>query len=225
MIVEDILFSEEFVGHMGKSSYVVGKLTIFEDQRMATYNATIGQRDNPSWHIVHKGRLTANTFGMVLNCKRVTPSLIKCVLGQYDLSRVQASNWGITNDNEGKKAFQQKTDLCIEECGIWLEASGMLGASPDGLIGKDALLEVKCPFPQRDSTIEEAVSSSTFYTVKNLAGQYELDREHIYWHQVQGQLHITGRYIILLFGPRRKPSHFKSIIIIIIQFIYSWLKE
>ena len=65
--------------------------------------------------------------------------------------------WGIINDNEGKKTFHQKTGLCIEECGFWLDLSGMLGASPDGLIGKDALLEIECPFTQKDSTIEEAV--------------------------------------------------------------------
>ena len=86
---EDIVFSEEFVGHMEKSSYVVEQLTISEDQRIATHNATNGQRDNPSWHIVWKGRLTASKFGMVLNCKRATPSPIKRILGQYDLSRVQ----------------------------------------------------------------------------------------------------------------------------------------
>ena len=68
----------------------------------------------------------------------------------------------------------------------------MLGASPDGLIGKKALLE-KCPFTQRDSTIEEAVASGNFYIKKNDKGHYELDKEHNYWHQVQGQLHLTER--------------------------------
>ena len=153
-----------------KSSYIVEKLTISEDQHIASHNATIGQRDNPSWHIVRKGRLTASTFGVVLNCTRATPSLIKRVLGQYDLSRVQANNCGIINENEGKKALYRKTGLCIEKCGIWLDLSGMLGASPDGLIGKDVLLEIKCPFTQKESTIEEAVCSSKFFIVKHLAG-------------------------------------------------------
>ena len=76
---------------------------------------------------------------------------------------MQAINWGIINENEAKKVFQQKTHLCVEESGLWLQLSGMLGASLDGLIGKNALLEVKCPFTQRDSTIEEAVASGNFY--------------------------------------------------------------
>ena len=176
-----------------KTSYLIEKLRISEDQRVAVNTATIGQRDNPSWQMLRKGRLTASNFGSVLNCKRVTVSLIKQILGQRDLSRVQAINWGIINENEAKKVFQQKTHLCVEESGLWLQLSGMLGASPDGLIGKNALLEVKCPFTQRDSTIEEAVASGNFYIKKNDEGHYELDKEHSYWHQVQGQLHLTER--------------------------------
>ena len=52
----------------------------------------------------------------------------------------------------------------------------MLGASPDGLVGRNALLEVKCPFTQRDSSIEEAVSSDNFYIKKNAEGHYELKK-------------------------------------------------
>ena len=193
--VEDIVLSEEFVNHVDKKSYLTEKLRVTEDQRIALNKATIGQRDNPCWHMIRKGRLTASNFGSVLNCKRVTQSLIKRVLGQYDLSRVQAINWGIINESEAKKVFQQKTNLCIEESGLWLHLSGMLGASPDGLVGRNALLEVKCPFTQRDSTIEEAVSSDNFYIKKNPEGHYELKKEHVYWHQVQGQLHLSEREI------------------------------
>ena len=193
--VEEIVLSAEFVNHVDKKSYLTEKLRMSEDQRIAVNKATLGQRDNPSWHMIQKGRLTVSNFGSVLNCKRVTPSLIKRVLGQYDLSRVQAINWGIINENEAKKMFQQKTKLCVEESGIWLELLGMLGASPDGLVGRDALVEVKCPFTQRDCTIEEAVSSDKFYIKKNSEGHYELDKGHVYWHQVQGQLHLAEREI------------------------------
>lgn len=54
----------------------------------------------------------------------------------------------------------------MEESGHWLQLPGMLGACPDGLVGKNVLLEVKCPFTQRDSTIKEAVASGNFYIKK-----------------------------------------------------------
>ena len=193
--VEEIVLSRELLNHADKKRYLTEKLRISEEQRIAVNKATVRQRDNPFWQMIRKGRLTASNFGNVLNCKRVTPSLLKRVLGQYDLPRVQAINWGIINENQAKKVFEQKTKLCVEESGIWLELSGMLGASPDGLVGTYALLEVKCPFTQRDLTIEEAVSSGKFYIKKNSQGHYELDKGHVYWHQVQGQLYFTGREI------------------------------
>ena len=81
--VEDIALSE--------------KLRISEYQHIAVNKATTGQPDNPPWHMIRKGRLTVSNFGSLLNCKRVTRCLMKGVLGQYDLSRVQAINWGIIN--------------------------------------------------------------------------------------------------------------------------------
>ena len=116
--VEDIVLCEEFLNHADKTSYLIEKLRISEDQRVAVNTATIGQRDNPSWQMLRKGRLTASNFGSVLKCKRVTVSLIKRILGQCDLSRVQAIDWGTIKENEAKKEFQQKTQLCLEEPGL-----------------------------------------------------------------------------------------------------------
>ena len=81
--------------------------------------------------------------------------------------------------------FQQKTHLCVEESGLWLQLSGMPSAYPNGLVGKNALLEVKCPFMQRDSTIEEAVRNGTaeislpfakFFSFQSLSSRKHLVR-------------------------------------------------
>lgn len=37
------------------------------------------------------------------------------------------------------------TGNVVEETGLWLYSSGVLGASPDGLINDGKILEVKCP--------------------------------------------------------------------------------
>ena len=174
--------------------HLLEQLVITEEQRKQVHEFTIGQRDNPHWQMFKKGRLSASNFGPVLNAKQVTQSLIKRVLGQYDLSGVHTVQWGIINESEGKKAFEQKAGVMVEESGLWLETSGILGASPDGLVGSNALLEVKCPLTQRDCTISEAVESGDFYIEKS-DGRYNLNEEHNYRHQVQGQLHLTNRDI------------------------------
>ena len=193
--VEEIVSSREFVETEGEQeSYLLEKLKVSEEDIKMVHELTIGQRDNPSWLKLRKGRLTASNFGAVLNSKRVTPSLIKRVLGEYSLSGVQAINWGINNEAEAIKAFVQATGLTVEDSGLWLDPSGILGASPDGLIGSNCVLEVKCPFTQRHSEMAEAVKSKDFCLEKNETG-YSLKKTHVYWHQVQGQLFITQREI------------------------------
>ena len=44
------------------------------------------------------------------------------------------------------KAFTASTGLVPVQTGVWLHESGVLGASPDGLVGDDAVLECKCPY-------------------------------------------------------------------------------
>lgn len=70
-----------------------------------------------------------------------------------------------------------------------------LGASPDGLIGDDGIIEIKCPFAARFLTPEDAIATN----ISNLQSLYKngkdekMKRSHIYYYQIQGQLHITQR--------------------------------
>ena len=155
------------------------RLKVTPQQIIAINDATIGQRDNPVWLMLRKGRLTSSNFGCVLQVKRVTPSLMKRVLGDYNLSGVHAINWGINNESVAVKAFQQAIGLVVKESGLWRDPSGTLGATPDGLIGSNALLEVKFPFTQRQNTISEAVMSKDFCLEKSGDDKFTLKKSHI----------------------------------------------
>ena len=90
----------------------------------------------------------------------MTPSLMKRVLGEFDVSGVHAINWGIVNE-EGGKVFTNATGPTVDDCGLWLHKCGAIGASPDGMVGTDAILEISCPFTQRNCTIQKAIKSKT----------------------------------------------------------------
>lgn len=143
--------------------------------------------------LVRKGRLTASNFGAVLLSKRVTPSLKKRLMGEYDLSGVKAIMWGVHNESEAVKFFTTVTGLAVIPTGIWLDESGILGASPDGLVDSDYVLEVKCPYSFKDSTISDASENKLFCLRKCTDDSYELRPDHVYWHQVQGQMYLTNR--------------------------------
>lgn len=190
--VEEIILSNEFVESGLSTEFFLDKLKVTERNVREVVQVTSNQRDSDAWHMLRKGRLTASNFGPVLQAKRVTPSLITRVIGEYDISRVQAVRWGIVNEKEGIKNFTQHSKLQVRQTGLWLHPSGVLGASPDGLVGQNAVLEVKCPYTQRNSTITEAASCSSFCLEKK-DQEYALRKNHHYWHQVQGQMYITGR--------------------------------
>ena len=63
-------------------------------------------------------------------------------LGEYDLSGVKSIMWGTQHEKDAVSSFSQTTGLAVNKTGIWLDDTGILGASPDGLIGDDALVEV-----------------------------------------------------------------------------------
>jgi len=152
---------------------------------------TVGQRNNPVWHIARRGRLTTSNFGSILIAKGVTPSLLKRLLREYDWSRVKAIQWGVDNEEEAIRAFTLKTGKAVKDTGIWFDSSS---SSPDGIVDDKTILEMKCPYTERNNTIEEAVKSKTFCLEKSESGQgYALKKDHVYWHQVQGEMYFSRR--------------------------------
>ena len=65
----------------------------------------------------------------------------------------------------------------MQRVGFILTDDGRVGCSPDGLVGEDGGLELKCPSPAKH--------------VSYLLDEQELVDE--YTHQVQGCLYVTGR--------------------------------
>ena len=123
----------------------------------------------------------------------MTPSLLKQPLGEYHLSVVKTVQWGVNNEQEAFKAFTVLTGKTIQETGIWLDCSGILGASPDGIVHDETVLEDKCPYTERNLTIEEAITTSPTFCLKKAqdGNGYVLKKDHVYWDQVQGEMFFT----------------------------------
>ena len=148
---------------MGQLDYFIKNVKVGQDKIKEVSAVTTGQRNNPAWYLARKGRLTASNFGAVLKAKGVTQALTTRLLGDYDLSRVRAIAWGVDNEEMAIKALTALTGLVPVQSGVWLHESGVLGASPDGLVDDDAVLECKCPYTHLNETIAEAVKHKDFY--------------------------------------------------------------
>lgn len=96
----------------------------------------------------------------------MTASLLARVLGkQQALEGVLSVQWGIVNESEAIQAFTTATQMPVQESGLWLSPSGVLGASSDGLVGSSATLEAKCPYDAREKSISEAVQNMASVSV------------------------------------------------------------
>ena len=92
---------------------------------------------------------------------------------------LKAILWGVDNEDEAVKAFTKSTGIHPVDRGIWLDESGILDASPGGLVGEDTVLEEKCPYTQRNLLISEAVKSSSF-CLKADEARFSLKRDRLY---------------------------------------------
>lgn len=68
-----------------------------------------------------------------------------------------------------------------------------MAASPDGLVGDDCIIEIKCPFSIRDYTPENAYEEKKIKYLEKKNGKLVLKKNHDYFYQIQGQLHITPK--------------------------------
>jgi hypothetical protein len=90
-----------------------------------------------------------------------------------------SSDWmdrGAELEEQAAKSYCFEMDSEIEKVGFVTTDDGMIGASPDGLIGEDGVIELKCPSP--------GVHVGYLLT-RNLDKEYKV--------QAQGLLYVTGR--------------------------------
>src|SRR5688572_7107518 len=87
-----------------------------------------------------------------------------------------AMQWGTEQEPGAKILYARQMDVEIDEVGFCRHDKLQAGASPDGLVDWDGLIEIKCPY-QSANHIETWL--------------FGMPSEHM--AQVQGQLWITGR--------------------------------
>jgi len=105
------------------------------------------------WFDARKGRVTGSQIGAILgvNPWSSTKDAMRSILGQSTFTGNVATEYGSRNEENAVFDFELETGITIKECGFIVHPEyNWLGASPDGLIGADAIAEIKCPFGLRE---------------------------------------------------------------------------
>lgn len=113
----------------------------------------------PEWIAARRGCLTASSVADILPSKsgkyrESRENLMNILVAERDSGRARESFtsnamlWGIEHEDEAREEYEVQTGELVDLVGFVLHPDiPFLGASPDGLVGKDGLIEIKCPTP------------------------------------------------------------------------------
>lgn len=115
------------------------------------------EQRSPEWHAHRVGRVTASRIADVMAQTKTGPSAArKNYMADLIAERLtgerregfsnSAMQWGTETEPQARAMYEFVTDLTVAEVGfIDHPAIAMAGCSPDGLIGTDGMIEIKCP--------------------------------------------------------------------------------
>lgn len=100
--------------------------------------------------------------------KKKTRELVKDVLYKDNTSHITSIAHGINHEKIALEQLSAQNNIVIEPCGLFVDNKyPFLGASPDGLVGTDAIVEVKCPVPPGKVGINEAIKTNKIQIYKH----------------------------------------------------------
>lgn len=90
----------------------------------------------------------------------------------------------------------------IRQCGLFLDSEVPgIGASPDGLIDEDGILEIKSSFTGKDLPVDEVLRDRKNHSIaqafKIVHDKIIINEKHDYYYQIQMQLRVTNRQYCL----------------------------
>lgn len=156
------------------------------------------EQGSEAWHSMRLGKVTASRMSDVISKGRGNaPSktsetymielITEIITGSAKpFFENDAMRWGTETEDQARAMYELNSGNEVEEV-AFIEYNEYIGVSPDGLIGDDGLLEIKCP-------------TSTTQIKRALSDSYSED----YKAQIQMQLWVSDRdwCDFLSFDPR-----------------------
>ncbi len=103
----------------------------------------------PAWFKARQGKLTASRFGAAAGiCPYASRArALREVLGVDKFEGNAACTWGTQNERNAVKDYMVRTGNVVRSSGLHTHPHhDWLAGSPDGLVGDEGMIEVKCPF-------------------------------------------------------------------------------
>jgi len=154
-------------------------------------------QNSDDWFKIRSGKFTASSFGDLFAAKSTLTyekAIFKVAYERLvgETPESFGNEWtdrGHELEPLARDAYEVETFNLVEDAGFF-ELNEWVGCSPDGLIGTDGMIEIKCP------------AYNTFIRYIN-SGKLP----STYFYQVHGQIYVTGRQWVdfVAYHPPFKP--------------------
>lgn len=151
-----------------------------------------GDQRSEEWHMARKNRVTASRIAAAIGDSKFSTveKTAKVILGQITEEVNYNMNRGTKYEDEIRGFYEEDKNVKVTELGfVFHEDLPHIGVSPDGVVGEDGLIEIKCP-------------DAVYEPLRNVidAGRRSYDRwkrpQHIWkshYDQMMTQMAIMGR--------------------------------
>ncbi|GBP21564.1 hypothetical protein EVAR_9749_1 [Eumeta japonica] len=187
---------------MNEEEFKEAKTSFFErlkdlvKDRKSIEKQTVLQRDSSEWLELRKLILTASNFGKVIKGKKNYGNCVKQILYKKNISFVRSIAHGIEKENIALQQLAKQENIEIKPCGLFIDPEiDFLGASPDGIVGDDTVVEVKCPVAANKKGMRAAITENKIQILRynKKTGNTTINKNSDWYFQAQGQLHVCRK--------------------------------
>lgn len=141
------------------------------------------EQRSPEWHKQRVGLVTGSSVGAILHLDpyATRDDVLRRMVREYhgypsEFQGNIATEYGTNNEPIALMHYEREYKNYVDKAGFVAHENGWLGASPDGYIGDEGLIEIKCPYSRRKDADFISISEQPHYMA-----------------QIQVQLECTGR--------------------------------
>lgn len=141
-------------------------------------------------------RLTSSSFGKAIRCEfneLARKKYIYFLLHGND-NYNKNLKYEIEHRSEARIMLEKDLNTSIRDAGLMVDFDiPYLAASPNGLVGRNGIVVIKCPREVQNMSPKEAITSKTLKFCYIKRNELYVKRNSNEFYQVQGQLHISRK--------------------------------
>lgn len=108
------------------------------------------EQRSAEWFDLRRGKITSSEFHKIMGDGKVRETYLlekiaESMGGESPAASGAAIDWGVDLEDTAVEVYEARTGNKVDKCSF-ISISDFYGGSPDGRVGEEGAIEIKCPF-------------------------------------------------------------------------------